>query len=157
MAWISGVGLTPFGRLPSRSALDWQAVAAEEALADAALDRSDVDGIIAGYATTLRHLMPADVLAERLAIRPAVAFGTSAGGATGLAMLAQAVSLVTAGMAKRVLVVAGEDRASGQSTDTSMAALAQVGHPDYEVPLGATVPAYYALLASCYLSRHGLR
>ena len=157
MAWISGVGLTPFGRLPGRSAIDWQAAAAEEALADAAVDRRDVDGIIAGYATTLRHLMPADVLAERLAIRPAAAFGTSAGGATGLAMLAQAVSLVTARMARRVLVVAGEDRASGQSTDTSMAALAQVGHPDYEVPLGATVPAYYALLASRYLSRHGLR
>jgi acetyl-CoA C-acetyltransferase len=157
MAWISGVGLTPFGRLPGRSAIDWQAAAAEEALADAALDRRDVDGVIAGYATTLRHLMPADVLAERLAIRPATAFGTSAGGATGLIMLAQAVSLVMAGMAKRILVVAGEDRASGQSTGTSMDALAQVGHPGYEVPLGATVPAYYALLASRYLSRHGLR
>ena len=157
MAWISGVGLTPFGRMPGRSAIDWQAVAAEEALADAALDRRDVDGVIAGYATTLRHLMPADMLAERLGIRPAAAFGTSVGGATGLAMLAQAVCLVTAGTARRVLVVAGEDRASGQSTDTSMAALAQVGHPEYEVPLGATVPAYYALLASCYLSRHRLR
>lgn len=157
MAWISGVGLTPFGRLPGRSAIDWQAAAAEEALADAAAERRDVDGVIAGYATTRRHLMPADALAERLAIRPAVAFGTSAGGATGLVMLAQAVSLVAAGMASRVLVVAGEDRASGQSTDTSIEALAQVGHPDYEVPLGATVPAYYALLASAYLSRHGLR
>ena len=28
MAWISGVGLTPFGRLPGRSALGWQAAAA---------------------------------------------------------------------------------------------------------------------------------
>ena len=48
MAWISGVGLTPFGRLPGRSAIDWQVLAAEGALADAALDRRDVDGVIAG-------------------------------------------------------------------------------------------------------------
>jgi acetyl-CoA acetyltransferase len=35
--------------------------------------------------------------------------------------------------------------------------LAQVGHPRYEVPLGAIVPGYYALLADRYLDRHGLR
>jgi acetyl-CoA acetyltransferase len=34
--------------------------------------------------------------------------------------------------------------------------LAQVGHADYEVPLGGTIPAYYALLASRYLWTYGL-
>ena len=33
---------------------------------------------------------------------------------------------------------------------------AQVGHADYEVPVGGTVPAYYALLASRYLWTYGL-
>jgi acetyl-CoA acetyltransferase len=156
MGWISGVGLTSFGRQPGPSALDWQVRAARTALADAGLTHRDVDGVLVGYATTLGHLMPANLLAERIGIRPRIAFGTSVGGATGLAMLNQAEALVTGGEAARVLVVAGEDRASGQSTDTSMRTLAQVGHPAYEVPLGANVPAYYALLASAYLHRHGL-
>jgi acetyl-CoA acetyltransferase len=71
-------------------------------------------------------------------------------------MVAQAARLVDAGAARTVLVAAGEDRASGQSRAASTATLAQVGHPDYEVALGGTVPAYYALLASAYLARYGL-
>ncbi|HRI98600.1 MAG TPA: thiolase family protein, partial [Nocardioides sp.] len=55
-----------------------------------------------------------------------------------------------------VLVAAGENRASGQSRETSTRILAQVGHARYEVPLGGTVPAYYALLASRYLWTFGL-
>ena len=35
-------------------------------------------------------------------------------------------------------------------------ALAQVGHPDYEVPLGPTIPAYYGLVASRYMHEYGV-
>jgi acetyl-CoA acetyltransferase len=34
--------------------------------------------------------------------------------------------------------------------------LAQVGHQVYEVPLGATIPAYYGLVASAYLHEHAI-
>ena len=71
-------------------------------------------------------------------------------------MLAQAARLVSTGAARHVLVVAGEDRASGQTREASTRVLAQVGHAAYEVPLGGTVPAYYALLASRYLWTYGL-
>lgn len=155
-AWLAGVGLTPFGRQPGRSALDWQATAARAALADAGVAPRQVDAVLAGYATTSGHLMPADLLAEHLGARPDIAYGMSAGGATGLAMVVAAARLVEGGDAEVVLVAAGEDRASGQSGDASTRTLAQVGHRDYEVPVGATVPAYYALLASWYLAEHGL-
>ncbi|MHA6616355.1 thiolase family protein [Pseudonocardia sp. DLS-67] len=155
-AWISGSGLTPFGRQPGRDALAWQSTAALSALDDAGLRPQEVDAVFAGYATTLGHLMPADLLAAQLGIRPVVASGLSSGGATGLAMVAAAVRLVEAGAADTVLVAAGEDRASGQSGETSTRTLAQVGHRDYEVPTGCTVPGYYALLASAHLHRHGL-
>jgi acetyl-CoA C-acetyltransferase len=155
-AWISGVGLTPFGVQPGRTALDWQTAAARTALADAEVSVREVDAVLCGYATTTGHLMPADLLSEHLGLRPDIATGMSSGGATGLAMVAWAVRLVASGAARTVLVAAGEDRASGQSRDASTRALAQVGHARYEVPLGGTVPAYYALLASAYLHRHGL-
>lgn len=155
-AWLTGVGLTPFGRRPGRDALAWQSTAALLALDDAGIRAADVDAVFAGYATTMGHLMPADLLSEHLGIQPAIATGLSAGGATGLAMVAAAVRLVEAGQADVVLVAAGEDRASGQSTGTSTRTLAQVGHRDYEVPTGCTVPGYYALLASAHLHRHGL-
>jgi acetyl-CoA acetyltransferase len=55
-----------------------------------------------------------------------------------------------------VLVVGGENRLTGQSRDASIVALAQVGHPDYEVPLGPTIPAYYGLVASRYMHEYGV-
>ncbi len=153
---ISGVGLTPFSRDAGLGALDLQATAAYQALDDAGLLARDVDTVIAGYATTVNHIMPANVLAEYLGARPARAFGMSVGGATGLAMVAEAARLMRAGVATHVLVVGGENRASGQSRDQAIATLAQVGHASHEVVLGANIPAYYALLASEYLARFGL-
>lgn len=155
-ASLTGVGVTSFGRQPGPDSVEWQVAAATLALADAGLDPDAVDTVIGGYSTVASHLMPANVFAERFGIRPATAFGMNVGGATGLAMLAQAAKLVSAGAARHVLVVAGENRASGQSRETSTRVLAQVGHARYEVPLGGTVPGYYALLASRYLWTYGL-
>lgn len=156
LAWIAGVGLTPYGKLPGMGAVELQARAAREAIYDAGVGLKNVDGVITGYATTLQHLMPADLLAEHLGVRPAVAFGTNVGGATGLIMLTQAVALIGSGAARCVLVAAGEDRATGRGRDTTLGVLAQIGHQKYEVPVGGTIPAYYALVASSYLQRYGL-
>ena len=49
----------------------------------------------------------------------------------------------------------GENRLSGQSRDSAIQTLAQVGHPRYEVPLGPTIPAYYGLVASRYMHETG--
>ena len=155
MAWITGIGLTPFGKQPGRTGLEWQANAARLAIRDSGVERGAIDAVLSGYTTTSAHLMPANVLAEYLGLRPEIAFGMSVGGATGLAMVDQAIRSIETGAARQVLIVAGEDRASGQSNETSMRTLSQVGHPTHEVPLGATVPAYYALLASWYLHEYG--
>jgi acetyl-CoA acetyltransferase len=64
--------------------------------------------------------------------------------------------LVDANVAKHVLVVGGENRLTGQSRDASILALAQVGHPAYEVPLGPTIPAYYGLVATRYMHEYGV-
>lgn len=154
-AAISGIGLTAFGRDLGRSALELQTDAAWAALDDAGCGPRDIDTIITGYATTVQHIMPANLLAEQLGAHPVRAFGMNVGGATGLAMVAEATRLLRSGHAQRVLVVGGENRASGQSRDAAIATLAQVGHATHEVPLGANIPAYYALLASWYLQQTG--
>ena len=64
--------------------------------------------------------------------------------------------LVEAGVANNVLVVAGENRLTGQARDSAIQTLAQVGHPDFEVPLGPTIPAYYGLVASRYMHEFGI-
>jgi acetyl-CoA acetyltransferase len=71
-------------------------------------------------------------------------------------MVMLAHNLIKAGAARNILVVAGENRLTGQTRDASIQTLAQVGHPVYEVPLGPTIPAYYGLVASRYMHAHGI-
>lgn len=154
MAWIRAAAATPFGRHEGSDSLDLMSQAAAQALRESGLERTEIGGVICGHSTTLPHLMLATVFAEHFGLQPRYAHGVQHGGATGLAMVMLADALVAAGVVEHVLVVAGENRLTGQSRDTTLQSLAQVGHPRYELPLGLNVPAYYALLASRYLHEY---
>ena len=136
MSYLVGSGLTRFGRHEGCNTLDLMTEAATAALSDAQLERSEIDGLICGYSTTMPHLMLATVFAEHFGIQPSYAHAVQVGGATGFAMVMLAHLLVSAGAARRILVVAGENRMTGQSRDAAIQTLAQTGHPQYEMPLG---------------------
>jgi len=154
MSFITGVGLTSYGKHEGSSTLDLMSKAATQALNDSTLKRADIDGVLCGYSTTMPHLMLATVFAEHFGIQPSYSHAIQVGGATGLAMIMLAHELVEAGVVKNVLVVAGENRLTGQARDSAIQTLAQVGHPDFEVPLGPTIPAYYGLVASRYMHEY---
>lgn len=151
MTYLRAACATPFGRIEGSGPLTLMGEAATRALDAAGLVRADIDGLICGYATTLPHLMLATLFAERFGLAPAYAHGIQMGGATGAGMIHLARILVASGTCRNVLVVAGENRLTGQSRDASVQTLAQVGHATGEVPAGAIVPAYYALSAARYL------
>ena len=155
-AYIAGVGNTAFGRLEGQGALDLMAQAGEKALDASGFKRSEIDGVLCGYATTLPHLMLSTLFCERFSLEPAYAHSVQLGGATGCAMLMLARELVRSGRCRNVLVVAGENRLTGQSRDSAIQTLAQVGDAEFEVVNGASIPAYYALLASRYMHETGL-
>ncbi|HUF88216.1 MAG TPA: thiolase family protein [Thermohalobaculum sp.] len=157
MTHVRGTAVTAFGRLEGSTTLSLMGDAAATALDDSGLERGAIDGLVTGYSTTMPHLMLSTVFAEAFGLRPAYAHSVQLGGATGAAMLMLGDLLVRSGEARNVLIVAGENRLSGQGRSGAIQALAQVGHPTAEVPLGATVPAYYALAASRYLHETGAR
>jgi acetyl-CoA acetyltransferase len=156
-AWIGGVGDTPFGRAEGKDSLDLMAEAATLALGEAGCVRGEIDGLVTGYSTALPHLMLANLFAEHFGLRPAYAHTIQLGGATGSALVMLAKSLVETGRCRTVLVVAGENRLSNPGgRDMAISTLAQVGHAFHEVPYGATIPGYYALLASQYMAAYGI-
>lgn len=155
MSFITGSGLTSFGRHEGLNSLDLMSQASQQALDDAQRTRSDIDGLLCGYSTTLPHLMLATVFAEHFGLQPSYAHTVQLGGATGFALVMLAHQLIKSGAAKRIVVVGGENRMTGQSRDSAIQVLAQVGHPVYEVPLGPTIPAYYGLVASRYMQTFG--
>ena len=154
-AYITGVGNTPFGRLEGQDAIGLMAQAASAALRSAQIQRHDIDGVLCGYATTMPHLMLSTLFSEKFSLQPTYCHSVQLGGATGAAMLMLARELVANGRCRHVLVVAGENRLTGQTRDSSIQTLAQVGDADFEVRNGVSVPAYYGLMASRYLHQTG--
>lgn len=154
-AFITGAYDTAVGKLPGSSCMGLHAEAALGALGDAGLTVGDIDGVLCAYSFTEPHLMLASVFCEYLGIHPGTCLAIQAGGATACIMIMQAAALVASGQCQNVLVVTGDNRLSGLSRDGAVAALAEVGHPQFERPFGISVPASYALVARRYMHEYG--
>ena len=155
-AFITGAFDTAVGELPGSSCMALHAQAAMGAVADAGLELSDIDGVLCAYSFTQPHLMLASVFCEYLGIHPGYCAAIQAGGASAAIMVMQAAALVASGQCTHVLVVTGDNRLTGMSRDGAVAALSEVGHPEFERPFGISVPASYALVAQRYMHEYGV-
>ncbi|NLD70334.1 MAG: thiolase family protein [Limnobacter sp.] len=155
-AFITGAFDTEVGELPGSSCMGLHAQAAIGAVADAGLKLSDIDGVLCAYSFTEPHLMLASVFCEYMGIHPGYSAAIQAGGASACIMIMQAAALVASGQCEHVLVVTGDNRLTGMSRDGAVAALAEVGHPQFERPFGISVPASYALVARHYMHETGV-
>jgi acetyl-CoA acetyltransferase len=156
-AFITGAYDTAVGELPGSSCMSLHAEAALGAVADAGLEIGDIDGVLCAYSFTEPHLMLASVFCEYLGMHPGYCAAIQAGGASACIMVMQAAALVASGQCNHVLVVTGDNRLTGMSRDGAVAALAEVGHPQFERPFGISVPASYALVARRYMHEYGVR
>jgi acetyl-CoA acetyltransferase len=155
-AFITGAYDTAVGKLPGSSCMGLHAEAALGAIDDAGLALADIDGVLCAYSFSEPHLMLASVFCEYLGIHPGACAAIQAGGATACIMIMQAAALVASGQCRHVLVVTGDNRLTGLSRDGAVAALAEVGHPQFERPFGISVPASYALVARRYMHEYGV-
>ena len=106
MSFITGVGLTSFGRHEGSSTLDLMSKAAELAIADAGLKRAEIDGVLCGYSTVQPHIMLATVFAEHFGIKPVLRPRRAGRRRHGAGDDHAGAHLVEAGLARHVLVVA---------------------------------------------------
>lgn len=155
-AVVAGVGESEIGKVPHMTGLGLAAQAAGRAIEEAGLRPADVDGLLTAYSMTEPYFMLGTVIAEYLGIEPTYCSSMVVGGATPAVMLAHAVQAVATGAARNVLIVVGENRATGVSRDQAVAALTQVGHPYFENPYGPLIPAFYGMVAHRYMHEHGV-
>jgi acetyl-CoA acetyltransferase len=155
-AYITGAHDTLVEELAGSTCRALHAQAAIGAVADAGLRLSDIYGVLCAYSFTAPHLMLASVFCEYLGIHPDTCLAIQAGGATACIMVMQAAALVASGQCNHVLAVTGDNRLTGLSRDGAVAALSEVGHPQFERPFGISVPASYALVAAHYMHQYGV-
>lgn len=106
---VAGVGLTDFGDLPGRSAAENLAEAAFRALADAGINKNEVDGLFtANFPETLSVLHTA----EYLGINPGVMDNSNIGGSVYVSQLQHAALAIKAGLCKVALIAMGSNMRS---------------------------------------------
>ena len=113
---IAGVGATPQGSLPGRTPLDLGIEAFRNALDDAGLDKSDIDGILTMPGTTSpegsRHFLR---FGEAVGINPRYSGSLTMGGSTAGCLVEMAALAIAAGMATTVACVFGDTAKTGGS------------------------------------------
>ncbi len=113
---IVGVGVTDQGKLPGSTALGLGLEALSLALADAALEKDRVDGVLTMPGTTSpeqgQHYLR---LCEAAGIDPAYTGSLQMGGATAIALVEMGALAIAAGMANYVACVFGDSAKTGGS------------------------------------------
>lgn len=104
-----GVGLTAFGDLPGRSARENMAEAAFLALADAGINKNEVDAL---FTSNFPDTFPCLHLAEYLGIHPKLMDDSNIGGSVYVSQLQHAALAIQAGLCEVALIAMGSNTRS---------------------------------------------
>jgi acetyl-CoA acetyltransferase len=149
VAVVGAAETTKLGKIPEMSQIQLHADAALNAMADAGLKPSDIDGIASAVETPPQ-------LAHYLGITPTWADGTSVGGCSFMLHVRHAAAAIEAGLCKTVLITHGE---SGKSL---------IGKPprfvapdslngQFEQPFGPSgPPSMFPIPVLRYMKTHGV-
>ncbi|HVX55656.1 thiolase family protein [Nocardioides sp.] len=156
-AVIRGVAECPHGRSTEPSTMALHETLVDAALADAGLERGQVDALLTVSPRSDPYLVHAEALAERLGIEPGPCHSVEAGGTAPIAMAAAAAGMIDAGIAEVAVVVAADLPLLAGSAGY-LSTLTQVGpiHPEFEASYGVTPRSLYGLMARAYLHHHRL-
>jgi acetyl-CoA acetyltransferase len=154
--YVAGVGMTPFGSSPERTARDLFAQAAAEAFADASVAPDAVDELFYGnymgeFAETQGHQGP--LMAEAAGVSAPATRVESACASSGAAVR-YGVNHVRSGQAD-VVLVGGAERMTNISTAEGTRALSAAADALWEISAGVTFPGAYSLMAKAYFEQFG--
>ncbi len=110
---IAGIGHTAFGKLPGRDTVSLNVEACRLALADAGVDKSEVDAVFVKVPTSAHQFMFGQKVAEGLGITPRIGGAWDQGGAANITLLSFAIMAIEAGQCEVALVCYADNPRSG--------------------------------------------
>jgi acetyl-CoA acetyltransferase len=152
---IVGAADTAVGVVPGMSPTQLCADAILRALDDAGIERAAVDGLVTCNAMAEPYLYHAEAMAEYLQIFPSYCVAVGAGGGTTFTALHQAASAIAHGICRTVVIAMADSLRSGLTRERALALQSSTGHAQFEIPYGAPVPGYYALIARAHMHEFG--
>jgi len=152
---IVGAADTEVGKVPHLGATSLCIDAARRALGDAGISKDQVDGLVTCNSMAEPYMYHAEAIAEYLQIFPRYCITANAGGGTTFSSIQHAATAIASGVCETVLVCLADSLRSGLSREQSKKMQSSTGHPEFESPYGATVPAFYALIARAHMDAYG--
>ena len=152
---IVGAADTEVGKVPQYGATALCVEAARRALDDAGITKDQIDGLVTCNSMAEPHMYHAEAIAEYLQIFPRYCVTAAAGGGTTFSVLQNAALAIANGICETVLISMADSLRSSLSREQAMTLQSSTGHPQFEIPYGATVPAYYALIANAHMNAYG--
>ena len=149
VAVVGAAETTRMGKIPDMSVIGLHADAALNAMADAGLKPSDIDGVATA------GISPTD-LAHYLGVTPTYADGTSVGGCSFMLHVRHAAAAINEGLARTILITHGESgRSRVGSSGFGRAPASLMGQ--FEMPYGVTSPpTMFTIPVLRYLKTYGL-
>lgn len=151
---IAGIGITEISKDSGRTELGLACVAIERALADAGIERDEVDGLVTW---DLEKNTLWDV-AKNCGFKKVKYFGKAAhGGGSACGTVAQAVLAITSGLAKCVVIWRALNGRTGPRMADAGGALLAAGEHQLRLPYGlGAAPAQAAMRTRRYMHETGL-
>jgi len=152
---IVGAADTEVGKIPHLGPTALCIDAARRALDDAGISKDQVDGLVTCNSMVEPYMYHAEVMAEYLQIFPRYCISANAGGGTTFSTIQHAATAIATGLCETVLVTMADCLRTGLSREQAKKMQSSTGHPEFETPYGATVPAFYALIARAHMDAYG--
>ena len=147
--------MSAVGKVPGRSPLSLAAEAARNALADAGVAKSAVDGVLSSHAFASPFHRFSVAFSEYFGIRPTFSNTLQVSGATAATMFSIGAAAIHGGLAKMVLLVAADSLMTGLTPDLALRSLTESRDQQYEMPFGIPVANTFAMTAHRHMKEFG--
>ncbi|UGV28668.1 thiolase [Rhodopseudomonas boonkerdii] len=152
---VIGIGISPVGKVPGRSALWLAADASKKALADAGLEKSVVDGVLSCHAFASPFHRFSVALSEYFGIQPTFSNTLQVSGATAATMFNIGAAAIQGGLAKVILLTAGDSLMTGLTPEMALRSMTESRDQQYEMPYGIPVANTFAMTAHRHMREFG--
>lgn len=146
---IAGIGQTRFGKLEGRSTVSMNVEAARAALADAGIEKDEVDALYVKTPTSSFTQLYGCKVAEAMGLSPNVLGSWDQGGASTASMIAMAAMAIDAGQAEVALVTLADNPRTGSRAAYSRPIQGEDAHGYFGVIGG------YAMAARRHMEQFG--
>jgi acetyl-CoA C-acetyltransferase len=155
---IVGTGIAKYGYRSDANLAEIAYEAIKEALDDAKIAPEDIDSYVVGnVGTWSSEPLPAVVIGEYSGLVPKNGIRVEAACATGMAAARTAYHMIASGDADIVLVI-GVEKMNESPTPQVVELIGRAGNYLWEFEnFGMTFPGYYAMYATLYIKRFGVK